>query len=134
MTLMNVMCDIILFIVVVRVPNEISEILTDHFIQHVLLKIGIYYHVIFDYGSPFKGAFSAMCKALNINIDILEKIFIKTSLSKYFIRLLTRLSRLQQKIEERMMSLLLLALQQDMYGIVLQLIELIYFVVFLLLG
>ena len=60
--------------VVVPVPNVISENLVDHFMQHVLLKFGIYHLVILDDSSPFKGVFSATCKTLNINFDILSKI------------------------------------------------------------
>ena len=49
--LMNVMCDVTQFVVVVLVPN------TEHFIQYVLLKFGICHLVILDDGSSFKGVF-----------------------------------------------------------------------------
>ena len=41
--------------------------------QHGLLKFGICHLVILDDGSPFKGVFSAMRKALRINYEILAK-------------------------------------------------------------
>ena len=41
--------------------------------QHILLKFGIFHLVILDNGSPFKGFFSTICKALNITYDILAK-------------------------------------------------------------
>ena len=68
--LRNAMCDITQFVVVVPVPNEVASTLAEHFMQHVLLKFGICHLVILDDGSPFKGVFSAMCKALHINYEI----------------------------------------------------------------
>ena len=132
--LINSMYDMIQFVVVVSVPNKASKTFVDHFMQHVLLKFGIYYLVILDDDSPFKGVFSAMFKALNINFDILAKINYKGLLVGKIIGLATNLSRLQQKLEERMMFLLLMALQKDIHEIVLQQIGSIYFVVFLPLG
>ena len=70
---MNVMCDMTQFIIDVPVKNETSSILVDHFIQHILLKFGIYHLVILDNDIPFKGIFSMICKTLNNNFDILEK-------------------------------------------------------------
>ena len=55
------------------VPNEVASTLDEHFMQHVLLKFGISHIVILDDGSPFKGVFSAMCKALRINYETLAK-------------------------------------------------------------
>ena len=71
--LMIVMCDMTQFVVVVPVPNEVASTLAENFMQHVLLKFDICHLVISDDGSPFKGVFSAMCKALSINYDILAK-------------------------------------------------------------
>ena len=70
---MNVMCGMTQFVIAVPVPNETAATLTEHFIQHVLLKFGICHLVILDDGNPFKGVFAAICKALNINYDILAK-------------------------------------------------------------
>ena len=70
---MNVMCDMTQFVIVVQVPNEKLATLTEHFMQHVLLKFEICHFFILDDGSPFKGVFTAMCKALKINYDILTK-------------------------------------------------------------
>ena len=61
---MNVMCDTSQFVIVLLVPNEILATLVDHFMQHVLLKFGISYLVILDYGSPSKDVFSEMYKVL----------------------------------------------------------------------
>ena len=71
--LMNVMCDMTQFVIVVLVHNEVASTLAEYFMQHVLLKSGICHLVILDDGSPFKGMFSAMCKMLRINYDILAK-------------------------------------------------------------
>ena len=66
-SLINATCGMIQFVVVVPVPNETSATLADYSMQHVFLKFSICYLVILDDGSPFKGAFSTICKALNIN-------------------------------------------------------------------
>ena len=41
--------------------------------QHVLMKFGLCHLVVLDDGSPLKGAFIAMCNALNLNYDVLAK-------------------------------------------------------------
>ena len=71
--LMNTMCDMTKFVVVVPVPDETSATLASHFMQHVLLKFGMCHLVVIDYGSPFKGSYVAMCQALNLNYDVLAK-------------------------------------------------------------
>ena len=71
--LMNVMCGMTQFVIAILVPNERGATLTEHFMQHVLLKFGIYHLVILDDGNPFKSIFTAMCKYLNIDYDILAK-------------------------------------------------------------
>ena len=58
--------------------------------QHVLLKFGICHIVILDDGIPFKGVFSAMCKALRINYDILAKKNHKGLLVEKFNRFLNK--------------------------------------------
>ena len=65
--LMNVICDMTQFVIIVPVPDEVASTLAEHFMQHVLLKFGICHLVILDDGILFKGVFSAMCKALRIN-------------------------------------------------------------------
>ena len=55
--LINVMCNMAQFVVVVPVPNEVASTLAESFMQHVLLKFGICHLVILDDGSPFKGVF-----------------------------------------------------------------------------
>ena len=73
MALMNAMCDIGEFVVVVPVPDESSATLASYFMQHVLMKFCLCHLVVLDDGSPLKGAFIAMCNALNLNYDVLAK-------------------------------------------------------------
>ena len=70
---MNTMCDMTQFVVVVPVPDETPATLTSHFMQHVLLKFGMFPLLVIDDGTPFKGAGVAMCQALNLNYDVLDK-------------------------------------------------------------
>ena len=46
MALINTICDMSQFVVVVPVPDESSATLTDHFFQHVLMKFGLC-HLVF---------------------------------------------------------------------------------------
>ena len=71
--LMNTMCDMNQFVVVVPVPDGTSATLDSQFMQYVLLKFGMCHLVVIDDGTPFKGAFVAMCQALNLNYDVLAK-------------------------------------------------------------
>ena len=73
MVLMNAMCDMSQFVVVKPVTNESSATLTENDFQHVLMKFGLCHLVVIDHGTPFKGAFVAMCMDLNLNYDILAK-------------------------------------------------------------
>ena len=73
MALMNTMCVMSQFVVVLPVPNESSATLASFFMQHVLMKFGLCHLVVLDYRSPFKGALIVMCDALNINYDVLAK-------------------------------------------------------------
>ena len=73
MALMNTMCDMGQFAVVVPVPNESSATLASFSMQHFLITFGICHLVVLDDGSPFKGFFIAMCDALNLNYDVLAK-------------------------------------------------------------
>ena len=72
-SLMNTMCDMSQFVIVVPVPNESSATLSPFFMQHVLVKFVLCHLVVLDDGSPFKGAFIAMCNALRLNYDVLAK-------------------------------------------------------------
>ena len=67
------MCDMSQFVIVVPVPNESYATLSSFFMQHVLVKFGLCHLVVLDDGSPFKGAFIAMCNALSLNYDVLMK-------------------------------------------------------------
>ena len=71
--LMDTMGNISQFVVVALVPDESSTILANYFFQHVLMKFGVCHLVVLDDGTPFKGAFVNMCKALDLNYDILAK-------------------------------------------------------------
>ena len=88
--LMNIMCDMTQFYIVVPVPDEVASTLVEYFMQHVLLKFGICNLVILDDSSPFKGVFSAMCKALRINYDIFSKRNHKRLLLEKFHRFLNK--------------------------------------------
>ena len=86
MTLMNAMCDMSQFVVVVPLPDERSAMLASYFMQYVLMKFGIW--VVLDDGNPFKGAFIAMCDVLNLNHDVLAKCNHKGLTMEHFHRLL----------------------------------------------
>ena len=73
MALMNVMCDISQFVVVVPIPDKSSATLASYFMQKILLKFGLCQLVVLDNGTPFKGFFIAMCEALYLNHDVLVK-------------------------------------------------------------
>jgi len=88
--LMNTMCDMSQFVVVVPVPNESSATLASFFMQHVLMKFGLCQLVVLDDGISFKGAFIAMCDALNLNYDVLAKRIHKGLTVKHFHRFLNK--------------------------------------------
>ena len=97
MALMNVMCNMSKFVVVVPAPNESSATLADHFFQHVLLKFGLCHLVVLDDGNPFKCAFVAMCKALKLNYDILAKRNHKELSVEHFHRFLNKATTITMK-------------------------------------
>ena len=86
MTLMNAMCDMNQFVVVVPVPDESSATLASYFMQYVLIKLGLCHLVVLDDDSPFKGAFIAMCDDLNVNHDV--HTFLEKTDSLFFIHYL----------------------------------------------
>ena len=53
-TLMNTMCDMTQFVVVLPVPDETSATLASHFMKHVLLKFWIRHLVEIDDGTPLR--------------------------------------------------------------------------------
>ena len=53
-TLMNTMCDMTQFVVVVPVLDDTSATLASHFIQHILLKFGMCHLVVIDDGAPLR--------------------------------------------------------------------------------
>ena len=73
MAIMNTMCDMSQFAVVVPVRDESSATLADNFMQHVLMKFGLCHLVVLDDRSPLKGVFIVMCKSLRLNYDVLAK-------------------------------------------------------------
>ena len=75
MTLMNAMCAMSQFVVVVPVINESSSTLADNFFKHVLMKFGLCHLIVIDDGTSFKGAFVVMYDCLNKGIKINIKVF-----------------------------------------------------------
>ena len=57
MALMNTICKMSQFVVVIPVPNESSATLASFFMHHVLMKFGICHLVVLDDESPFKKIF-----------------------------------------------------------------------------
>ena len=74
MALINAICDMSRFVVVVPLRDESSATLADNFMQQVLMKFGLSCLVFLNDGSPFKGAFIAMCKSLYLDYDVIIKI------------------------------------------------------------
>ena len=68
MALINVMCDISQFVVIVPVPDESSTTLTSYFIQYVLLKFGLRHLIVLDDGISFN-----ICKAFYLKHNVLTK-------------------------------------------------------------
>ena len=71
--LINAICDMSQFVVVVPVPDDSSATLPDHFFQLVLMRFVLCHLVVLDNGNPFKGTFVAMCKSPKLNFNILAK-------------------------------------------------------------
>ena len=55
--LMNSICDMSQFIVVVSVPDKSSATLASYFMPYVLMKFGLCHLVVLDDYNPFKGTF-----------------------------------------------------------------------------
>ena len=72
-TLMNAMCNMSQFVVVVPIPDESLATLVDHFFQNVLMKFILCHLIVLDDGNSFKGAFVVMCKSLKLYCHILTK-------------------------------------------------------------
>ena len=53
--LLNYMCDLTQFVVVVPVPGITASIIAKYFMQEVLLKFGLCHLEVMDDGTPFKG-------------------------------------------------------------------------------
>ena len=88
--LMNVMCDMIQFVIIVPVLDETAATLAEHFIQRVFLKLDICHLVILDDGSPFRGVITEMCRSSHINYDVLAIRNHKILLVKKFHRFINK--------------------------------------------
>ena len=88
--LLNVMCDLTQFVVVVPVPGCTSAIIAKHFVQDVLFKFGLCYLVVIDDGTPFKAAFTSACDSLKIPFECAAKRNHKSLLVEKFHRFLNK--------------------------------------------
>ena len=71
--LLNVICDLTQFVVVVPVTGSTSALMAKYFMQDVLLKFGLCLLVVIDDGTPFKSAFTAACIVLKIPFEYVAK-------------------------------------------------------------
>ena len=90
MSLINVMYDKRQFAVDVSVPDKSFATLQSYSMQQILLKFGMCHLVALDDGTPIKGAFIAMCEALQLNHDIVAKGNHKDLTVEYFHRFLIK--------------------------------------------
>ena len=88
--LLNVMCDLTQFVVVVPVPGSTSAVIAKYFMQDVLLKFGLCLLVVVDDGTPFKAAFTAACDSLRIPFECFAKRNHKSVLVEKFHRFLNK--------------------------------------------
>ena len=63
---MNVMCNLVQFVVSTPTYNIIAENIAKLFMEEVFLNFGACAVIVIKYGSTFKGTFQQMCKALKI--------------------------------------------------------------------
>ena len=73
MVLINAICDVSQFVVVVPAPKKSSITLAGHFIQNVMMKSGFCHLVVLDDGNSLKGGFVTMYKNIDLNYEILAK-------------------------------------------------------------
>ena len=71
--LLNVMCDLTQFVVIVPVPGATSAVIAKYVMQDFLLKFGLYLLVVIDNGTPFKAAFTTACGSLKIPFECSAK-------------------------------------------------------------
>jgi len=71
--LFNAMCDMTQFIVSTPVKTTESTFLARTFMEHVLLKFGLYVMVVCDAGSEFRGHFQSMCEILKLRFHPVAK-------------------------------------------------------------
>lgn len=90
MDLMNIMYDIIQFVVVVLFGDESFITIASYCMQHKLMKFGMCHLVTLDDCTPFKGTPIAICEPLNLNYDILAKRNYKCLIIDYFNRFLNK--------------------------------------------
>ena len=87
---MNVMYYMLLFVVIVPIPNESSTTLAIYFMQHVLLKFGLCHLIVLNDGTPLKEYFPVMCTALNLDYASLSKPIHKDLTVEYVHRFLNK--------------------------------------------
>ena len=73
MVLINAICDVSQFVVVVPTPKKSYITLAGPFFQYVMMKSGFCHLVVLDDGNSFKGDFFTMYKTLDLNYEILAK-------------------------------------------------------------
>ena len=71
--LMNAMCDMCQWVVLVAITGTEASYLVRMFMEHVLLKFGLYLMVVIDDGNKFRGTFESMCNAFCIRFYIVSK-------------------------------------------------------------
>ena len=88
--LLNTMCDLTQFVVVVPVPGTPSALIAKNFMKDVLLKFGRCLLVVIDDGTPFKATFTAACESLKIPFECVAKRNHKSLLVENFTIFLTK--------------------------------------------
>ena len=71
--LLNAMCDLTQFVVVVSVPGATSALIAKYFMQDFLLKFGLCLLVVIDDGTPFKATITTACESLKISFECATK-------------------------------------------------------------
>ena len=67
--LLNCMCDLTQFVVVVPVPEMSSSIIAKYFMQEVLLNFGICHLIVMNDDTPFKELFTAACDSFQLKYE-----------------------------------------------------------------
>ena len=97
MALMNAMRDMLQLFLLYQL---LINLLLPSLIQQVLMMFGLCHFIIIDYGTPFKCAFVAMCKNLDLNYDILAKRNDKELTVEHFHRFLNKVVAISMEDRE----------------------------------